>query len=229
MKKVTTLTLLCAFSVSGANAANEINVKGKIVPPACTVNFAKGSDDLDWGNIPHNSLSATQFTILPKKEASLTVTCDGETAMSFTVSDPYKATAIAGMRVGSGYANGDDANRIFGLGLDPVSKQKIGNFTLIGTGSSYDDIRNDKSFGVKSATDISTQGFTTHLFSEHWGIPVTEKWTILKKDINIGEAAKGKVLTFDFDVVPQLNIISKITATEEVNFKGTAQFTVSYF
>ncbi|EFW11954.1 hypothetical protein SSYM_1906 [Serratia symbiotica str. Tucson] len=67
------------------------------------------------------------------------------------------------------------------------------------------------------------------LFSEHWGIPVTKKWTILKKDINIGEAAKGKVLTFDFDVVPQLNIISKITATEEVNFKGTAQFTVSYF
>lgn len=67
MKKLTTLALLCAFSVSGANAANEINVKGKIVPPARTVNFAKGSDDLNWRNIPHNSLNATQFTILPKK------------------------------------------------------------------------------------------------------------------------------------------------------------------
>ncbi|MEW5561943.1 DUF1120 domain-containing protein [Enterobacter asburiae] len=221
------LFLITSLMVAGsAYAANPtINVSGKITPPACDASIVGGGENLVWDPISHNSLSNTTFTPLPPKSATLSVTCeDGlATHIAFWATDANAASAIAGIKIpGTIYDNGNVAARIFGIGMDPVTNKRIGNFTLVSKSSSYDGTENSSKFGYGGR---GTESFAVSNFG--WGYPTVEDWTVL--DTTTNQPAVGTAFTFTFDVVPQINKKSEITNSQEVAFAGSAQFFVRYF
>lgn len=223
------LTVLCALATTGvahAQSAN-VNVQGLIVPPACSAQFVGGAD-LDWGSISHNSLSPTTMTVLSPKSITLQTQCDDglTTHMAFWAVDANPQSALPGIRVPTTEnTNGEDPNRIFGIGMDPVTNQKLGNFTLIPTSTSYDGTVNQDFYGYVITSTHTETTFTSSLFRGH-GYRKNTDLTVF--DLN-GNAAVANTHTFSFDVYPQLNTSSAITNSQEVPFNGTAQFYVRYF
>ncbi|MRT59009.1 DUF1120 domain-containing protein [Enterobacteriaceae bacterium RIT693] len=221
------LFLMTSLLVAGsAHAANPtINVSGKITPPACSASIVGGGENLVWDPISHNNLSNTTFTPLTAKAATLSVTCeDGlKTHIAFWATDANAASAIPGVKVpDTTLDNGNAADRIFGIGLDPVTNNKIGNFTLVGKTSSYDGTENSAKFGYGGR---GVESFAITNFG--WGYRFAEDWTVL--DTTTNQAAVANTFTFTFDVVPQINRKSQITNAQEVAFAGSAQFYVRYF
>ncbi len=220
---------LCAcatFSTAHAQSAN-VNVQGVITPPACSAQFVGGAD-LDWGVISHNSLSAATMTVLTPKNVTLQTQCEEglTTRMAFWAADANPASAMAGVRVqGTSTANGDDVNRVFGIGMDPVTNQKLGNFTMIPTSSSYDGTVSSTYFGWVNTSTHTETNFTRAAF-DGYGYQKNTDMTVYDTNSN---PALANTFTFSMDVVPQLNNSSAITNTQEVPFSGTAQFYVRYF
>jgi hypothetical protein len=217
---------LVAFA-STANAQTNVTVNGTISPPGCNASFS-GGGSLDWGTIPWSSLSSTVMTTLPGKAVTFQVQCPTGTlvSMAFWVVDPNKASAMTGPNTTSpnSTANHGDANRIFGIGMDPVTGQKLGNFSMISTGAAFD------------GTAATTFGYTpsgTHTGTSFgqvtigWAMNTTEDWTVWNSTTS--KPASATLHTFTFNVEPQLNIKTNITATQEVPFSGVAQFNVRYF
>jgi len=113
-----------------AQAATDANVKGVIGPSACFVDVPSGND-LDWGSIPWETLNKDTFTTLVPKTATITINCPqgttANTAMWIVDADP--TSALVGIN-NSGRTDRGDSGRILGIGIDPVTKNKIGNFVL---------------------------------------------------------------------------------------------------
>lgn len=202
-----------------------INVSGKILPPACSANMV-GGDNMVWDPISHNELSDTNFTLLVAQEATLQVHCaDGlKTHVAFWAIDANPSSAVPGAKVpGTNLPNGNVTDRIFGIGVDPVTGGKIGNFTLIGKSSSYDGTVNDNNYGYNTSKTSNT--FALASFGN--GYRFAEEWTVVEEGTN--NPASANAFTFVFDVVPQINIKRLISNNEEVDFAGSAQFFVRYF
>ena len=223
------LLLVSTIMAAGSTyaAGPNINVSGKILPPACSASMA-GGDNLVWDPISHNTLSDSDFTLLEAKEATLQVHCDDglSTHIAFWATDANKDSAIPGRRAPAtnNLPNGDAADRIFGIGFDPVeTKNKIGNFTLIGKSSSYDGTVNSITYGYNNSK--SSNLFAQALFGH--GYNFSEEWTVVQEGTNIPAAAN--MFTFTFDVVPQINRKPLITNSQTVDFAGSAQFFIRYF
>jgi hypothetical protein len=215
-----------AFSL-GANAQTNVTVNGKITPPGCTASFGGGAN-LDWGSIPWSSLSSTAMTTLPAKAVTFQVQCPVDTKVSaaFWAVDPNKSTAITGPNSTStnGSYNHSDANRIFGIGTDPVTNKKLGNFTMISTGATFDG-KQATGFGFTKDTSHTTTDFSK--VGMGWAMHTAEDWTVWDDATN--KPASAATHTFTFNVEPQLNKKTEITATQEVPFAGVAQFNLRYF
>lgn len=225
--KISSITALCAMALAGTVQAQtaDVNVSGKIKPPACNASFVGGAD-LDWGTISYNTLSETNTTILDAKPVTLQVKCDDslKTRIAFWATDPNHDSALVGQKVNNIGNNGNDDGRIFGLGFDPATKKKIGNFTLVGTSASFDGTVNNSRYGHNSSGGHTGNTFDTQVFG--WGYHQNETWTVV--DAN-NQPAAGNTLTFSFDVVPQLNKKTELTSSQEVPFSGKAQVYVRYF
>ncbi|MRT59008.1 DUF1120 domain-containing protein [Enterobacteriaceae bacterium RIT693] len=222
-------TVMVTGSVLAANPT--INVSGKITPPACNASII-GGGTLVWEPVSHNSLSNTTFTALAAKPATLQVTCESglNTRMAFWSVDANAGSAIPGINVPgtSGGSNGANPARIYGIGLDPVTNNKIGNFSLIGKTSSYDGTENDQTIGyVDNGSGHNSESFGVANFSAGWGLGSIQEWTVL--DVTTKKPAVANSFTFTFDVVPQINKKSQITNSQEVPFSGSVQFFVRYF
>ncbi|WP_322011220.1 DUF1120 domain-containing protein [Paraburkholderia sp. J12] len=229
-KLATCLALLGTFASAGTAHAQStnVNVQGLIVPPACSAQFAGGAD-LDWGTISHNSLSDKTMTVLKSKSVTLQTQCDDglTTHMALWAVDANPQSALTGIRVpGTNGLNGDDSTRIFGIGMDPLTNQKLGNFTMIPTTSSYDGTVNSKNYGfVRTSTHTETN-FSTSSFTDNSGYETNTDHTVVDAANN---PAVANTFTYSFDVYPQLNKKSAISNSQEVPFNGTAQFYVRYF
>lgn len=221
------MAMAVAATIASMNsqAATDINVNGKITPPACTATVSGGSN-LDWGSIAHTQLSATDFTTLPAKQAIISVSCPTGTTTSVALwmVDPNQSSAMAGKdsngRTGHGWTD-----RGFGLGLDPITQKPIGNFTMNPTQTSVDGTVNSSKFGyVTDSGHTATSFGVTSMAS--WAYKKTEDWTAVD---STGKPATGQNFTWTFDVEPQLNKSSNISNSVEVPFSGTAQVNVRYF
>jgi hypothetical protein len=210
-----------------ANAQTNVTVNGIISPPGCNATFS-GGGSLDWGAIPWSTLSTTAMTTLPGKAVTFQVQCPAGTkvSMAFWAVDPNKASAMTGPNTSSpnGTSNHGCATCIFGIGMDPVTGQKLGNFSMISISSSFDG---------RAATSIGYSVTTTHTgtsfspMSMGWPIDMREDWTVW--DTANTRRASATLHIFTFNVEPQLNLRTNITATQEVPFSGVAQFNVRYF
>lgn len=226
-KLATRMTVLWALAVAGVAHAQQINtnVVARAEASACTADIAGGAD-LNWGQISHNALSPTGTTVLDRRTITLQVRCaDGQkTHVAFWAVDTNPQTAMAGVSV-NGASNGNDPTRVFGLGRDPSTGQKIGNFTLVAKNSSFDGTLNSNSFGYVNNLSHTASSFQLANFN---GVAygTNQEWTVLDS----GNApALANAFTFSFDVHPQLNTSKAISNAQEVRFNGTAQFYVRYF
>lgn len=216
-----------ALSFNAQAQVIDVSVNGKTKPPGCKASI--GGAGLSWGDISWASLSPTQMTTLPRKPITLQVQCPAGTKIrsAFWATDPKAASAQTGPDTPSANhaANHEDARRIFGLGMDPVTGQKLGNFAMISTGSSFDGTQQNAQLGFAGSGDHTATAFAATDIG--WAIPKDEDWTVWDSTANAPAAAS--MFTFSFDVEPQLNTANKITATQEVEFSGLAQFNVRYF
>jgi type 1 fimbria pilin len=227
---ITRSAVLCAFAAAGAAHAQSANVtvQGLIVPPACSAQFVGGAE-LDWGSISHNSLSATTMTVLSHKDVTLQVSCDQglTTHMALWAVDANPQSALVGIQIPeSNSLNGNDATRIFGIGMDPITGKKLGNFTMIPTSSSYDQNVSSANYGFVQTSTHTETSFNVTPFKGSGAYQLTTDHTILD---SANKPALASTFTYTMSVYPQLNTSSAITNAQEVPFSGAAQFYVRYF
>ena len=91
--------------------------------------------------------------------------------------------------------------------------------------SSYDGVAQKSYHGYVASTAHTETAFNLAYMGD--AIPRGQDWVVWNTEA--GKAAVAADYTFTFDVEPQLNMRTKLTATEEVPFAGSAQFNVRYF
>lgn len=209
---------------NSAFAAMDINVHGVIAPNACTASII-GGDSLDWGITQHENLNQTDFNTFPKKQVTLQVSCPSAQSVAFWATDPNETSAMVGKNTSTqtGHA---DITRIFGLGMDPVTQNKLGNFTITPVSSTVDGVTNSTSFGYQNSGSHDSTNFLKVLNSA-WSYKKTEDWTPWDEATN--KPATGKSISWLLDIEPQLNKGNQITNAQRVEWQGTAQVNVRYF
>lgn len=220
-----------AFSISGnffiassAFAAMDINVHGIIAPNACTATVM-GGEALDWGITQHESLNQTTLNNFPSKQVTLQVSCPSAQSVAFWAIDPNENSAMIGQDI-DGRKGHSDIARIFGLGMDPVTGNKLGNFTINPVSSTVDGNTNSTSFGYQNGGAHDGTVFQ-RVNNSDWSYKKTEDWT--PWDENNNKPASGKSISWLLSIEPQLNKGNMITNAQRVDWQGTAQVNVRYF
>lgn len=226
LKNTAITTALCSgiLLCTSATASMDINVHGVIAPNACSATVI-GGGNLDWGITQHESLNQTKLNTFPAKQVTLQFNCPSDQSVAFWAIDPNASSAMVGTNTG-GHTGHADANRIFGLGMDPVTGNKLGNFTLSPISSTVDGTTNKTSFGYQLSGSHSGTTFLRVLNSA-WSYSKAEDWT--PWDENTSKPAVGKSFAWVFDVEPQLNKGNMITNAQQVDWQGTAQINVRYY
>ncbi|MDC7871271.1 hypothetical protein TH60_17415 [Pantoea ananatis] len=216
----TTSALFCHTAMAGT----DINVHGIIAPNACTANVV-GGEALDWGITQHEDLNQTELNTFAAKQVTLQVSCPSEQKVAFWATDPNASSALLGVNTNNrkGHA---DSTRIFGLGMDPVTGNKLGNFTISPVSSTVDGVTNTTSFGYQNGGAHNSTAFSRVLNAD-WSYKISEDWTPWNETTSA--PASGKVISWVFDVEPQLNAGNMITNAQRVDWQGTAQINVRYF
>ncbi|MGF6477643.1 hypothetical protein ABIE06_004500 [Pantoea dispersa] len=224
-KTIAALTTTGAFLLANPSfAAMDINVHGVIAPNACTASII-GGDSLDWGITQHENLNQTSFNTFPIKQVTLQVSCPSDQSVAFWAIDPNESSAMVGQNT-STHKGHADITRIFGLGMDPVTGNKLGNFTITPVSSTVDGVINSTSFGYQNSGSHNSTAFSRVLSSD-WSYKKTEDWT--PWDEATGKPASGKSISWLLAIEPQLNKGNMITNAQQVDWQGTAQVNVRYF
>lgn len=209
---------------NSAFSAMDINVHGVISPSACTAGII-GGDNLDWGVIQHENLKQNELNTFPKKQVTLQVSCPAAQSIAFWATDPNENSAMVGTNT-DGRIGHADSSRIFGLGMDPVTGKKLGNFTVSPVSSTVDGKTNSQNFGFQISGSHNGTIFLPVL-SSAWSYKKTEDWT--PWDESKMRPASGKSISWLLEIEPQLNTGSNITNTQRVDWQGTAQVNIRYF
>lgn len=216
----TTSFLVCNYAM----AAMDINVHGVIAPNACTANVV-GGDALDWGITQHANLQQTSLNNFTAKQVTLQVNCPANQSVAFWATDPNTTSALVGININNRVGHADPT-RIFGLGMDPVTGNKLGNFTLNPISSTVDGKTNTNSFGYQVGGAHNGTSFIKES-NEKWSYKKSEDWTPWDESTN--KPALGTSFSWIFDIEPQLNRGDMITNAQRVEWQGTAQLNVRYF
>lgn len=202
----------------------DIKVHGVIAPNACTASLI-GVEGLDWGITQHEDLNQTSFNTLTGKKVTLQVSCPSAQSVAFWATDPNESSAMVGQNTSTqtGHA---DISRIFGLGMDPVTGNKLGNFTITPVMSTVDGVPNSTSFGYQNSGSHDGTLFSKVLNSA-WSYKKNEDWTPWDEATN--KPASGKSISWVLNIEPQLNKGNQITNAQRVDWEGTAQVNVRYF
>lgn len=201
-KTICALAVMTSFSLPALAADGvEIKVIGTIAPAACTPTVA-GGGVIDYGTIASNSLSSTDYTVLPVKSVDLNVVCSAPSKVALkSVSSRLNSVAGASSEnsIGAGYVPnvGTLSSQKVGLGLT-TGGAKIGGYSVV-----VDEILVD---GV-SADSV--------LFSDDNGIAWT-KTTGLSFPLFNSLAPAHRLLTVSNGTVPE----SFTTLSTKVKVEG---------
>ncbi|MDR6165561.1 DUF1120 domain-containing protein [Pseudomonas fluorescens] len=121
-KALLTMLMLASASPVFAAATADLRITGTVTPAACTPVFANGGV-LDFGNIAAGSLKSTDYTSLPPREITYTITCNAPIAIATTWVDNRADS------VGPDFVPNHD----FGLGKQGAAN--IGAYTMAHIGS----------------------------------------------------------------------------------------------
>ncbi|MEI2604501.1 DUF1120 domain-containing protein [Erwinia aphidicola] len=160
-KTVVALALLATTSTAFAADSVDVRVIGTIVPAACTPALT-GGGVVDYGTIKADTISATNYTVLPEKQVGFSITCDAPAKVALIASNG-RVGSLAGATETS-YGAGEAPMSLFGLfnvgaaglGMDGSSKiggygVRIDNTTVTADGVAVDSLRADNNAGTTSA------------------------------------------------------------------------------
>ena len=92
MMKKTVLALALLATTASAFAADSVDVRviGTIVPAACTPTLS-GGGTVDYGTIKADTISATDYTVLPEKQISFLDPCDAPAKVALNAATAVRA------------------------------------------------------------------------------------------------------------------------------------------
>ncbi len=133
-KSAVALALLGGFAGQALAAASvNLEVTGTITPVACAVSLG-GGGVIDYGVIPPDSLSATDYTTLEVKDTPFQITCDSPVQVGVTAKTLRPGSVAGGTEWGNGLAAapvslfGGANMSAAGLGLNGT--EKIGGYAI---------------------------------------------------------------------------------------------------
>lgn len=227
MKILTRMTMfagiLLTMAAGQAMAADSVDVKvgGTIVPPAC-VPAVSGGAVFDYGAIKAASLAKDDYTMLPQKSLTFTLTCDSPMKVAFKSLDARKGTQIPAP---------DSFPQITTLsGLGSVDNKNVGCYQMNinadfikvdGVSSAYNVIRsNDKGkTWMAAASDYNSwlflmdDGYYYSIASKNGGDNLPVPLTTMSGTINMSAA---------------LNKASELDLTKLINLDGQTTLQIVY-
>lgn len=164
MMKKTVVALALLATTASAFAADSVDVRviGTIVPAACTPALT-GGGVVDYGTIKADTISATDYTVLPEKQISFAITCDAPAKVALIASNGRTGSLAGAAETphGSGMSPvnlfGLGAVGAAGLGLDGAAQVggysvRIDNSSVMADGVAVDSLRADRTWaGVTGA------------------------------------------------------------------------------
>jgi len=137
------LAMLAATSMPALAESVELAVKGTIIPAACTPSI---TGEINYGNVTAEQLSATDYTVLDKKEVDFAINCDAPVKVAIKAINGQPGTVAGGSSVVTDGSQkspvdllGMATPQIVGLGVDEGDKN-IGGYAvgLVASGLSAD-------------------------------------------------------------------------------------------
>lgn len=142
-KSVLALAVFAAISVPAIAASVDVKVTGTILPAACTPTLS-GGGTIDYGEIRADSLSSTDYTVLPVKQLDFSIRCDAPAKVAVKAIENRQNTAVGNAAAVGGI--GIAPTMIFGSNQVPVAglgmsgDKRIGGYAIrIAGGSSIAD------------------------------------------------------------------------------------------
>ena len=106
-----TSMMLMANIAAAASMSPELKVKGQMAVPSCQVTIANDGV-FDLGKLSNGLISPTSATPLAKSSSRLTVNCEAETFLNFTVVDNREGTASLSGNTSFGLGNVNSAGKL---------------------------------------------------------------------------------------------------------------------
>jgi type 1 fimbria pilin len=159
MMKKTVVALALLATTASAFAADSVDVRviGTIVPAACTPALT-GGGVVDYGTIKADTISATDYTVLPEKQVSFAITCDAPAKVALIASNG-RTGSLAGVPE-TAHGAGRSPVTLFGLsavgaaGLGMEGTSQVGGYgvridssTVTADGVAVDSLRADRDPG----------------------------------------------------------------------------------
>ena len=176
MMKKTVVALALLATTASAFAADSVDVRviGTIVPAACTPALT-GGGVVDYGTIKADTISATDYTVLPEKQISFAITCDAPAKVALIASNG-RTGSLAGVPETANGAGRSPVN-LFGLsavgaaGLGMEGTSQVGGYgvridssTVTADGVAVDSLRADRNPGYADSPGLKML-FRDRLFS----------------------------------------------------------------
>ncbi|WEA06022.1 DUF1120 domain-containing protein [Pantoea dispersa] len=225
MMKTTCALVVLAASCNVMAESVDMRVTGAVTPIACKPVLANNGI-VDYGNINTNILSNDNYTFLPSKDISLTISCTAPAKIALLATNARLGSTLSEIQEGpSGTAwpiiRGSIPlmSGVAGLGMD--GDKKIGAYTLISVDTKADG---ESVKRIRSSDKTSwTGGFSDSFFDENGNF----RYMSWYKD-DLIEPVAFKNLTSTIRVMTYINKASELDLTKPVKLDGQTNFEMFY-
>lgn len=225
MMKTTCALVVLAASCNVMAESVDMRVTGAVTPIACKPVLANNGI-VDYGNINTNILSNDNYTFLPSKDISLTISCTAPAKIALLATNARFGSTLSEIQEGpSGTAwpiiRGSIPlmSGVAGLGMD--GDKKIGAYTLISVDTKADG---ESVKRIRSSDKTSwTGGFSDSFFDENGNF----RYMSWYKD-DLIEPVAFKNLTSTIRVMTYINKASELDLTKPVKLDGQTNFEMCY-
>ncbi|MBS0897217.1 DUF1120 domain-containing protein [Pantoea dispersa] len=225
MMKTTCALVVLAASCNVMAESVDMRVTGAVTPIACKPVLANNGI-VDYGNINTNILSNDNYTFLPSKDISLTISCTAPAKIALLATNARLGSTLSDIQEGpSGTAwpiiRGSIPlmSGVAGLGMD--GDKKIGAYTLISVDTKADG---ESVKRLRSSDKTSwTGGFSDSFFDQNGNF----RYMSWYKD-DLIEPVAFKNLTSTIRVMTYINKASELDLTKPVKLDGQTNFEMFY-
>ncbi len=219
----------CAIAVLAASAnvmaeSADLLIKGTISPTACEPVFMAGGV-IDYGTIHPSTLKTDDYTNLPLKDTSLTISCNAPAKLAFNIINNRKGT-VPGRPSPRDFDYPSTGAKLFNnaqasaMGLGMSNEKAVGAWAIKPTAVTVDE-----AIGALIDTNDSGQSW-----AKYAKISIGSSKSMLTSAAKAGEVlpVAGKVFKYDFAVDAYLNKTADLDITKPVILDGSATFEVVY-
>ncbi len=210
-----------------ATAGNfEVQVKGTIIPTACSPNLSNGGV-INYGAIPLSRLSETDYTVLDEKEMNFDINCHAPVRLALKVINARPGSVAGTSETYTGFGV-SPVKRLFGragvgvAGLGMVGNAKVGGYGMrIYPGSITSDNGTIQAI-TREGNRLWRKGDAGSLFSTD--APRMDSWANRRSLIPLAVSrVSGKL-----SVQAYINKASELDLSKEVNMDGVTTLELFY-